>query len=106
MKATSIRTTPEDTEFTVTGNRVVFPDHGHEHGGGVALTDELATHMLAFPGSGSDDETQTEWEYTGENKETRVGPSKVLEVRQTSFGRERTVHVTLVDIADATVELN
>jgi hypothetical protein len=105
MAASTTRATPEGTEFSISGNRVVFPDGTHEHGGGVALTDEVATHILAFPGSGADEDTQTEWEHTGESKDTRVGSSKVVEIRQTSFGRERTVHVTLVDIADATVEL-
>jgi len=103
--AQAIQTTEEGTEFSVSGGRVIFPDKGHEHGGGVALTDEVATYLLAFPGSGSDEETQTEWEWTGETEPTRVGDSKVVEIRQTSFGRERTVHVTLVDIADATIHL-
>lgn len=106
MKATSEhQTTPEGTEFSISGDRVVFPDNDHEHGGGVALPDSLVTEMLAFPGSGHDEQTQTEWEFTGELAETRVGDSKVLEVSQTSFGRTRTVRVTLVDIADANVEV-
>lgn len=105
MKATSTQTTEEGTEFTVSGDRVVFPDEGHEAGGGVALTYGVGDTIIAFPGSGADEETQTEWEATGETRDTRVGESKVVEVRQTSFGRERTVHVTLVDIADATLEL-
>lgn len=103
---TNYKTTPEGTAYTISGSRVVFPDTGHEHGGGVALTDEVATHILAFPGAGADETTQIEWEHTGDSRDTRVGTSKIIEVRQTSFGRERTVHVTLVDIGDATVDLN
>jgi hypothetical protein len=103
--ATSNYVTPEGTTFEVSGNRVVFPDNDHDLGGGVAITDEVATEILAFPGAGSDEETQTEWEATGRLETTRVGSSKVVEIRQTSFGRTRTVQVTLVDIADATLEL-
>ena len=98
-------TTPEGTEYTITGSRAVFPDTTGPHGGGVALTDEVATDLMAFPGAGSDEATQTEWEWTGDTRPTRVGESKVIEIRQTAFGRERTAHVTLVDVGDATVGL-
>ena len=100
-QADDTRTTPEGTEFSITGSRAVFPVPDHEHGGGVALTDEAVTEILAFPGCGSRDDGQLEWEWTGDTEETRVGDSKIIELRQTSFARERTVRVTLVDIADA-----
>jgi len=100
----STQTTPEGTKFTTTGNRAVFPTPDHKHGGGVALTDSVVSEILAFPGGGHDDETQTEWEATGNLQDTRIGDSKEVRITQTSFGRERTVTVTLVDVADANVE--
>jgi hypothetical protein len=100
----STMTTPEGTEFETIGSRVVFPDNDHPQGGGVALPDDLVTQILAFPGSGHHEETQTEWTATGDTTETRVGRSKLVEITQTSFGRERTVTVSLVDIGDANVE--
>lgn len=100
--------TPEGTEFSVSGNRVVFPAE-HEHGGGVALTAGLIDTIIAFPDDGSDDETQTEWTTTGETVTTRLGDdeaaeSRVVRITQTSFGRERTVEVSIVDLADAEMD--
>lgn len=104
--STRTQTTPEGTEFETTGGRVIFPTPDHPHGGGVALTDDVVTQILAFPAGGSDEDTQTEWTATGTTTETRVGDSKLVEITQTSFGRERTVTVSLVDVADANVEVS
>ena len=101
MATSEMQTTKEGTEFTVTGSRVVFPTPDHEMGGGVAITDEAATKIMAFPDDGKREKEQLSWEWTGETQETRIGESKVLQITQTSFGRERTTEKTLVDVADA-----
>jgi len=96
--------TPEGVSFTTTGGRIVFPTPDHETGGGISLTDDAVTEILAFPDEGEREEEQLEWEHTGEYRQTRVGSSKVVKLTQTSFGTERTTKKTLVDIGDANVK--
>lgn len=98
--------TPEGVSFTITGGRVVFPTPEHKTGGGVSLTDEAVTEILAFPDAGEREDEQLEWEATGEIRQTRVGSSKVVKLTQTSFGRTRTTKKTLVDVADANVKVD
>lgn len=102
----TIQTTAEDFEFRVSGGRVIIPTPDHEAGGGVALTSDVITQILAFPTRGRHEETQVEWEYTGDTNETRVGASKVVEIVQTSFGTTRTTTATLVDLGDSELELH
>ena len=99
------RTTPEGTEFTIAGGRIVFPTPEHELGGGVDVRPEIVSEILMFPEAGKDEKSGLEWEHVDESRETRVGSSKVIELRASHFGTERTTRVTLVDIADADVEL-
>lgn len=102
--ATQTQTTPEGTEYKPTGSRIIFPTPDHEYGGGVTLTEDSAADIRHHPDDGEHVEEQLEWHHTGETIETRAGPSKELEITQTSFGRERTVAVSLVDVADAELD--
>lgn len=102
--STTITKTREGREFETVGDRIVFPTPEHEFGGGVAIADAAASKILTSPESGEFEKYQLCWEWTGENVGTRVGKSKLIEITQTSFGRDRTVIVSLVDIADANLE--
>lgn len=101
--APDVQTTPEGTEFKSSGNRAIFPCAA---GGGVALTNEAVSAIVDSPEGGELEEGQISWEWTGDVVDTRVGESKQLKITQTSFGRDRSVTVSLVDVADADAEVH
>lgn len=99
-----IQTTREGFEYRATGRRVIIPTPDHEDGGGIALTAGAFATILVTPERGEHETTQTDWHTTGDTVDTRVGPSKVVEISQTAFGTVRTTTASLVDLADAELD--
>lgn len=94
--------TDDGTEYVITGGRVVIPTPEHEHGGGVDLREKDASEIVAgvIDGETSGENRNIEWEYLGTKSDTRVGPSKEIRVTRSIFSKERSVTLTLVDLAD------